>query len=358
MPRQHPASRVEDAFNSTLVGRLADQGWARRVLPYTGYAGPDFARVFARVVMSRREDLDAEEDLGAHQEPAQPVQRGFRKFFSAPVAAVTVTVRFGDAVAEGVTDRGGYIDVRLDDHGLEPGWHEASLDLDGRTWTAAVQVISAQARLGIVSDIDDTCLVTMLPRPMLAAYNSLVLHETARRVVPGMAAMYRSLLARHPGTPVVYLSTGAWNAQPALNGFLRRHGYPAGALLLTDWGPTTQSWFRSGQQHKRTQLQRLTQEFPQIQWLLIGDDGQHDPSLYAEIARRRPAQVMAIVIRRLTAAQQLLSSGTPLAGAGDEDRVQVPVLQGPDGYALHRLVAQVLRAKMPASATTGGGSDA
>ena len=26
--------------------------------------------------------------------------------------------------------------------------------------------------------------------------------------------------------------------------------YPDGALLLTDWGPTKDRWFRSGQEHK------------------------------------------------------------------------------------------------------------
>ena len=47
------------------------------------------------------------------------------------------------------------------------------------------------------------------------------------------------------------------------------------AEILTDWGPTNTGWFRSGQQHKRSSLRRLARDFPHIQWLLIGDDGQH-----------------------------------------------------------------------------------
>ena len=46
--------------------------------------------------------------------------------------------------------------------------------------------------------------------------------------------------------PVFYLSTGAWNVAPTLTRFLSRNLYPPGALLLTDWGPTTDRWFRSG----------------------------------------------------------------------------------------------------------------
>ena len=75
--------------------------------------------------------------------------------------------------------------------------------------------------------------------------------------VPGMAQLYDELLAQDEHAPVFYLSTGAWNTAPALTGFLDRHGYPAGPLLMTDWGPTADGWFRSGQAHKRTELRRL-----------------------------------------------------------------------------------------------------
>lgn len=335
MTNRHPASRLEDALNARLARVLACRGWVRRMLPFTGYGGEEFARVFARVVMSR-----PKEGAG-HDQP--PVRRGIRMFFAAPVPDVSVMVRVGAAQVEAVSDLGGYLDVTVHDHGLEPGWHEAQFELDGEISTAPVQIIAADTELGIVSDIDDTCMVTMLPRPMLAAYNSFVLRETARRVVPGMAAMYRSLLAHHPGTPVVYLSTGAWNTQPTLTRFLRRHGYPDGALLLTDWGPTETSWFRSGRAHKIGELQRLLAEFPKTRWLLVGDDGQHDPSIYAEIARQHPDQVAAVAIRHLTPAQQLLSSGSPLAHTESGDHT-APVVTGPDGYVLHRLVTHVLQA--------------
>lgn len=341
MGKTHPASRFEDAFNAHLAGRLGQRGWVRRVLPFTGYGGGDFAHVYGRVVMSQRRERGAPVQADEPSEP--PVRRGWRAFFAAPLPAVTVTVRLGSARTEVVSDRGGYIEATLHGHGLEPGWHEAELELDGEVSTEPVQVIPADTPLGIISDIDDTCLVTSLPRPMLAAYNSFVLQETARRVVPGMPAMYRSLLAHHPGTPVIYLSTGAWNSHGTLTRFLRRHGYPGGALLLTDWGPTEDAWFRSGRAHKRAALRRITAEFPHARWLLVGDDGQHDPVLYDEIAAARPDSVAAIAIRQLTPAQQMLSSGTPIPADEGGGEHQVPVLEGPDGYVLHRLVTQALR---------------
>ena len=79
-----------------------------------------------------------------------------------------------------------------------------------------------------------------------------------------MAQLYAALLAQDGHAPVFYLSTGAWNTAPALTGFLERHGYPPGPLLMTDWGPTAEGWFRSGQAHKRTELRRLLEELPAL----------------------------------------------------------------------------------------------
>ena len=87
---------------------------------------------------------------------------------------------------------------------------------------------------------------------------------------------------------MIYLSTGAWNVAPTLIRFLRRHLFPPGAVLLTDWGPTHDRWFRSGKAHKLSNLRRLAAEFPDVKWLLIGDDGQHDDEIYTTFAERAP----------------------------------------------------------------------
>jgi phosphatidate phosphatase APP1 len=174
-------------------------------------------------------------------------------------------------------------------------------------------IVGTQRQLAVVSDIDDTVMVTHLPRPMIAAWNTFVLRESARTPVRGMPEFYRQILDDHPGTLVVYLSTGAWNVAPTLTRFLSRNGFPEGPLLLTDWGPTNSGWFRSGRAHKHAALRRLAREFPQVRWLLIGDDGQHDPQIYGDFAYEQPGKVAAVAIRQLTAVQQVLSGSANVA---------------------------------------------
>lgn len=78
---------------------------------------------------------------------------------------------------------------------------------------------------------------------------------------------------------------------------------------MTDFGPTNTGWFRSGKEHKLRSLARLAQDFPQIKWILIGDDGQHDPAIYDQFSRSHPENVEGIAIRQLTPTESILSHG-------------------------------------------------
>ena len=356
MARPHAASIVEDAWHRRVDAVLRRRGWKTRIVSHTGYGSPEFARVLGRVLLTRRPEPPTREDATAttaELRSAAEERRGWRAFITAPAMNVPVTITLGDQEVQTRTDRSGYIDVKVRDHGLEPGWHEASLTSpDAQDTEAAVVVVGLDATLGLISDIDDTVISTSLPRPFIAAWNTFVKSENARHVVPGMATMYRSLLEQHPGAPMVYVSTGAWNTAPTLTRFLRRHGYPAGPLLMTDWGPTNTGWFRSGQDHKRACLHRLANELPHIRWVLIGDDGQHDPKIYGDFSSQRPDRVAAIAIRELTPSEQVLSHGIPVSleeftMARDRHHREVPVCRAGDGYGLQRLLGVALDHEAP-----------
>lgn len=346
MARPHAAALIEDAYNERKASLLEARGWVTRIVPSTGYGSVSQLRVFGRVIMSRGRLDDEEPTYADRLRAAELETRGWRAFFAAPASDVPVTIRVNDRIVSTRTDRGGFIDHVVRGHGLTPGWHHVYLDSPrAEPIDVPVLVVGSGVTHGIISDIDDTVLSTSLPRPLIAAWNTFVRSEGARRPVPGMATMYRELLAARPEAPVVYLSTGAWNTAPQLTRFLRRNGYPAGPMLLTDWGPTNTGWFRSGQEHKRAQLHRLARELPNIRWLLVGDDGQHDPRLYTEFAAKRPDRVRGIAIRELTAGEQVLSHVIPVAtddiAPAPTERLEVPVLRGPDGYALRRRVRGV-----------------
>lgn len=345
-PSLHLAARLEDAFDRRIASMLRAKGWTLRIEPYAGYGGAGWVRVLARALLAgpgvRDADLPGAGGSAQAGAPTGRTVRGWRSFATAQVGGARLTVQVGDRRHEVVTDRGGLVDTVLESD-LAPGWHDVVIsEAGGARALAPVHVIGPEARWGIVSDIDDTVMVTRLPRPFVAAWNVFVRDEHAREAVPGMSALYATLTGGRPDVPVVYLSTGAWNAAPAIGRFLRRNGFPAGPLLLTDWGPTNTGWFRSGPVHKATQLRRLMTELPHVRWVLVGDDGQHDPEIYAAAARARPEHVAAILVRQLTFAEHVLARGLPAAppeaarAEKHAERGGIRVIQGADGRELLR----------------------
>lgn len=327
-PWARRAVATEDRFHRWRERRARRRGLTPVVIPYSGYGGQGWIRVLGRVLLAAP-DADR---------PTPSTIRGWRSFTSIPVADAVVTVTAGGQRFSVQADRGGVIDVDLVVD-LEPGIRTITLEVEGSApATARIYVVDPEARLGIVSDIDDTVMVTALPRPFLAAWNTFVLDVHARRPVPGMAVLLERLARQHHGAPVIYLSTGAWNVAPTLDRFMGRHLYPAGTLLLTDWGPTHDRLFRSGRQHKSESLARLAREFPEIRWVLIGDDGQHDEELYRSFAAEHPDRVAAVAIRQLSPSEAVLAGGRSHL---DEDRpTGAPWVWAPDGAGLaEQLVA-------------------
>ena len=314
-------------FASSLLVAAMSQGWYYPgVVGFGGIGSERSARILGRVLMAR----------GDEGRSWLQTRRGWRQFFNAQVPRQPVLVTVGNARRLAFADRGGFVDITVLGHGLEPGWHDAT-----------IQVLHAGdvRALGMSEDTAAKLAATLRTATPLPAPAS-AMHERPRKGVPGMANLLTTLTTSSAtsegvpeGThaPIMYLSTGAWNVVPTVRSFLERTGYPAGGFLMTDFGPSNTGWFRSGPEHKRRELRRLARMFPHMRWLLVGDDGQRDPEIYAEFAREFPQCVAGIAIRSLSEIEQFMAHGSFEAMVPDALWTvpeSIPVWYGSDGEAL------------------------
>ncbi|MCW0215048.1 MAG: DUF2183 domain-containing protein [Pseudonocardia sp.] len=332
------------------------------VLTFVGHGSPKRIRVGARVVLGRSDAVPATLDPA---EPARPAARrrsrravflsSVSRFFTVPLPRTPVSLRTPGHDVDVRSDNDGYVDAVVDNPGLEPGWHDVELTLtDGTSATAPVLVVDPQVDLALVSDVDDTILETGLTRG-LAFLRATLLTETADRApLPGAAALYRALVSRPegPDRPVFYVSTSPWNLHASLLEFIALRAFPLGPLLLTDWGPGHGSLFRIGaREHKTGLIQRILEEHPDTNLVLIGDTGQLDPEIYAAIAEAFPQRIRAVYVRRAASwdtrrdaevaalAARVTALGVPMLAVDDsteiaEHAASIGVLEGTEVEAV------------------------
>lgn len=216
-----------------------------------------------------------------------------------------IDVRLGGAThrlpATGFDGRSS-LPVEIPTAGLTPTrrWLKATVQMphgDPRHFSGRMQLVPPEG-LSVVSDIDDTIKVSQVRER-----HQLLLNTFAREfvAVPGMAARYDDLKAID-GTRFHYVSGSPVQLYPPIAAFLRTGGFPAGSVHLRESTSIRNVIPGHGatRTHKLAAIGQLLADFPQRRFLLVGDSGEADPEIYAELARAHPAQIAGIRIRDVT----------------------------------------------------------
>ena len=296
--------RIEDLLQRFVLRRMRRRGRPVEIRPFSGFGAGDSVRVGGRVVASAEQ-----RPVGGSAEPTgtwQVLRANLSQFITLEVPYAHVRVEVGGCTTVVSADREGYVDAELSDVPLTPGRHTATLtplDPAGAPATTTVHVANRGADLAIVSDIDDTIIDSGIAHGLVATIATALLRSSATRVpLDGAPELYQALArgaASDPQRPFFYLSTSPWNLAAFLSRFLTQHGFPAGPLLLTDWGPGSAGVFRiATRAHKLTALRRLAERLPDQRFVLLGDSGQEDVEIYTAFALEFPGRVAAVYIRR------------------------------------------------------------
>lgn len=157
--------------------------------------------------------------------------------------------------------------------------------------SATVEIVAPAAPFVVLSDFDDTLAITNVVDAPKLVQAALLQDEATQPVVPGMADFYRCLRADKPAPPGFALVSGSpLQYTTRVARFLGAHGFPFFGLYLRDLGPDTLHGY------KQPILRALLQQLPN-DVVLVGDSGEHDPEVYAEIRREAGPRVRAIYIR-------------------------------------------------------------
>lgn len=223
--------------------------------------------------------------------------RNLRRFTGASAQNVEVSVTWAERTAVTRTDEDG--DFRVTFEGtpapFSSGFSVARARVDGGLpGTAMVHVVSKDSAFFVVSDFDDTLAVTNVATGPGALRAAFWQDERSQPVVAGMPGLLSCLVDEQPGRGGLAIVSGSpLQFVTRVHHFLEGHAFPAAALYLRELSPSTMS------NYKQPLLRELLARVPQPV-VLIGDSGEHDPEVYAEIRREFPDRVKAIYIHHVT----------------------------------------------------------
>ncbi|MGH6918811.1 MAG: App1 family protein [Geminicoccaceae bacterium] len=234
-----------------------------------------------------------------------------RRFLRRSIADAPLIARFCGAEQRLRTDRDGYFRVHLEPAEQPPAdrcWHPMELAMADRPGVQAsgeVFVPPQACRYVVISDIDDTIIETGVASKALMLWRLFMQGVEGRVAFAGVAALLRAL---HDGAsggqmnPMLYVSRGPWSIYEVLDAFFNLHRIPIGPLLfLREWGMTWESPLpRRSKGHKLAMMRNMLALYRELPFVLIGDSGQRDPEIYAQIVREHPGRVLAIYIRNVS----------------------------------------------------------
>ncbi|WP_052573094.1 phosphatase domain-containing protein [Haloferula sp. BvORR071] len=283
--------------------RSTGRNQPQEIAAYHGYADATAVHLTGRVLAQRAAGGPLDDDGWWDN-----LVNTWRRWESDEVANVPVTIGFGDQEQTVTTDEEGYYQASFPapaGHRDELSWQSASAAVDSKEGmiqaTHEILIPSPRAAFGIISDLDDTVIHTGITSLLLAAKLTFLENAKTRKPLDGVAELYQALqrgLARQPRNPLFYISSSPWNLYDLLVDFLRLNEIPAGPLMLRDLGIDETKFIKEqGHGHKREKALRLIDAYPSLPFVLLGDSGQQDPEIYAEIARSRPGRILACYIR-------------------------------------------------------------
>jgi phosphatidate phosphatase APP1 len=239
-----------------------------------------------------------------HDSRRRNLRRNLRLLFNKERGHVPVCATLGERHWRAHTDVEGYFRIELQRlEALAFGWHRVRVTAGAVTAHIPLLLLSPDNVHGVISDFDDTLMITEVNRRWRMLANTFLRNPLQRRIVPGMPALFRSLAARNPApaaAPVFYVSASPRQLHMPLQAVLDHNGFPPGVLITKRvTNDATREPLFDQVRYKLGRCEEILVRAPGVRFTLIGDDGEHDPEIFHELRERYPQRIDAIWIRRV-----------------------------------------------------------
>ncbi len=272
---------------------------------YRGYANDQEVIIFGHIFRSYiPSDSTIENGRLSH---AWAVIRMFR---IKPISNTKVIFSLNGWEVSSKTTEDGYFRFNLPQReSLSSGWHtfKVRCQVDGQQLEESGELLKPYpGQLGIISDIDDTFLVSHSNRVFRKLYVMLFRNVNRRKIFDDVVDHYQALSragqdSNEASNAFFYVSSSEWNLYSFITRFTEIHQLPKAIIKLKDIKTGLADFLMTGRgnhDHKYIKIKDIITFYPHLDYVLLGDDSQHDPYLYERVSKHFPLNVKAIYIRQ------------------------------------------------------------
>jgi phosphatidate phosphatase APP1 len=237
-----------------------------------------------------------------------------RLFIVKPIPRAKVSLTFGGQTVEQLAEDDGFFRFQWSPSQMPaPGWHKVEVLLaegivkkyHGTVTGEGEIYVPYTSQYAVISDIDDTFLISHSSNIRKRLFVLLTENAYSRKPFEGVVKHYQALAragtAANEPNPFFYVSSSEWNLYDYIREFSHKNELPKGIYLLNQLKRISQAW-KTGQNKHSTKFLRITrilEAFPAQDFILLGDDSQQDPVIYASVVEHFRNQVRAVYLRNV-----------------------------------------------------------
>jgi len=237
-----------------------------------------------------------------------------RLFMVKPIPEAKLRLKFQGETIEKSSERDGFFRFQWSPSRMPgPGWHKVEVYLAEGVVKKYYGVVKGAGELfvphvnqyAIISDIDDTFLISHSTNFRKRLFVLLTENAYSRKPFDGVVKHYQALALagtiNDEPNPFFFVSSSEWNLYDYIREFSAKNQLPKGIYLLSQLKRLSEAW-KTGQNRHATKFFRITrilEAFPAQDFILLGDDSQQDPVIYASVVEHFGSQIKAVYLRNV-----------------------------------------------------------
>ena len=235
-----------------------------------------------------------------------------RSFMVVRVADAEVRMMWGGVVCETKTAKDGFYRFEWKHQAkMSPGIYRVQVQYYSKETNTVFAtgigsvIIPYVNQFSFISDIDDTFLISHSSDIRRRLYVLLTKNAHSRKPFEGVVNHYKLLAGAQTTVsspnPFFYVSSSEWNLYDFIKEFTRKNELPEGVFLLSQIKKLSEVWKTGATKHgtKFMRIARIFEAYPTQRFVLLGDDSQQDPVIYAGIVTHFPGRVVSVYLRHV-----------------------------------------------------------